>query len=72
MSVKHYRPDKIEAIEVIEAWQLDFNLGNVVKYICRAGLKTDDSKEDLQKAFNYLYREIYGKWPANGQGAVND
>lgn len=29
-----------EAIKVIEAWQLDFHLGNVVKYIARAGKKT--------------------------------
>lgn len=48
-----------EAIKVIEAWELDFCLGNVVKYISRAGKK--DSKktvEDLQKAQWYLQRRI--------------
>jgi hypothetical protein len=48
-----------EAIKVIEAWGLNFNLGNAVKYISRAG-KKDPAKllEDLQKAAWYLDREI--------------
>ena len=48
-----------EAIKVIEAWDLSFCLGNVVKYISRAG-KKDQSKtiEDLEKASWYLNREI--------------
>lgn len=48
-----------EAIKVIEAWQLDFCLGNAVKYISRAG-KKDPAKtvEDLKKAAWYLNRAI--------------
>lgn len=48
-----------EAIKVIEAWELDFCLGNTVKYISRAG-KKDPAKEleDLQKAAWYLNRRI--------------
>lgn len=48
-----------EAIKVIEAWNLDFCLGNAVKYISRAG-KKDVSKEleDLNKAVWYLNRRI--------------
>ena len=48
-----------EAIKVIEAWDLGFNLGNTVKYISRAG-KKDSSKliVDLEKALFYLKREI--------------
>ena len=46
-----------EAIKVIEAWNLNFNLGNVVKYISRAG-KKDDTKQDLEKALWYLKREV--------------
>jgi hypothetical protein len=48
-----------EAIKVIEAWGLDFCLGNVAKYISRAG-KKDPSKEleDLKKAVWYLDRRI--------------
>lgn len=46
-----------EAIKVIEAWGLGFNLGNTVKYIARAPYK-DDLLEDLKKASWYLNREI--------------
>lgn len=46
-----------EAIKVIEAWELGFNLGNAVKYIARAG-KKGDRHEDLAKALWYLNREI--------------
>jgi hypothetical protein len=55
---KHYRSESgFEAIDVIEAWNLSFNLGNVIKYICRADLKKNDL-EDLKKAVFYLEREI--------------
>ena len=49
-----------EAIKVIEAWELDFCLGNTVKYISRAGKKGGRHKEieDLQKARWYLDRRI--------------
>jgi hypothetical protein len=56
---KHYggEDDPYEAIKVVEAWQLSFHLGNVVKYISRAG-KKGDVLEDLKKARWYLEREI--------------
>ena len=54
----YYKTGGIEAIDVIEAWGLGFNLGNVVKYIARAGRKTADSLQDLRKAAWYLDREI--------------
>lgn len=57
---KHYGGDTpYEAIKVIEAWGLDFCLGNAVKYISRAG-KKDPSKEieDLKKANWYIQRRI--------------
>lgn len=48
-----------ETIKVIEAWQLDFCLGNAVKYISRAGKKDPDKEiEDLQKAMWYIQRRI--------------
>jgi hypothetical protein len=47
-----------EAIKVIEAWSLGFCLGNTVKYISRAGKKTQNRLEDLKKAAWYLKREI--------------
>tara|TARA_R110002020_G_C16289399_1_gene772313 strand:+ start:1485 stop:1709 length:225 start_codon:yes stop_codon:yes gene_type:complete len=46
-----------EAIKVIEAWDLNFSLGNVVKYISRAG-KKNETIEDLEKASWYLNRAI--------------
>jgi hypothetical protein len=46
-----------EAIKVIEAWGLGFNLGNTVKYIAREGHK-GSSLKDLKKARWYLDREI--------------
>jgi hypothetical protein len=48
-----------EAIKVIEAWDLGFCLGNVVKYISREGKKEENSDvQDLKKALWYLQREI--------------
>lgn len=56
----HYRKDTgFEAIDVIEAWQLNFNLGNTVKYISRNGKKDPDEYIlDLEKARWYIDREI--------------
>jgi hypothetical protein len=48
-----------EAIKVIENWNLDFHLGNTVKYISRAGKKgVNKELEDLKKAKFYLDRKI--------------
>lgn len=55
----HYggKDNPYEAIKVIEAWGLDFCLGNTVKYISRAGKKGSEV-EDLEKAVWYLNRRI--------------
>ena len=55
---KHYNesPSGVECITVVE--HMTFNLGNAVKYIWRAGLKSPDKLEDLKKARWYLDREI--------------
>lgn len=47
-----------EAIKVIEAWGLGFNLGNAVKYIARA-TKKGALVEDLRKAAWYAAREVF-------------
>ena len=50
-----------EVFNVLEAWGLDkdFYLGNVIKYVARAGKKSRTTeKEDLQKALIYLQRRI--------------
>lgn len=54
----HYKDGGIETIDFIEAKQLGYSLGNVIKYISRAG-KKGDRLEDLKKAQWYLAREIY-------------
>lgn len=56
----HYGGDTpYEAIKVIEAWELGFNLGNSTKYIARLGKKhTEKRLEELKKARWYIDREI--------------
>jgi hypothetical protein len=54
---KHYTQGSIEVIDAIEAWQLNFRLANVVKYVARADHK-NNKLEDLKKARWYLDREI--------------
>lgn len=46
-----------EAIKVIEAWGLGFNLGNALKYLARAG-KKGNKVEDLNKLIQYVQFEI--------------
>ena len=62
---EHYggKDNPYEVIKVIRAWDLSFSLGNVVKYIARAG-KKDPSKrlEDLHKAAWYLQEEIASEY----------
>lgn len=53
----HYTRGKIEVIDFIEDQQLPYHLGNVIKYIARAGYK-GDKLEDLKKARWYLDRYI--------------
>ena len=52
----HYNKG-VEAIVVIESWNLNFNLGNVIKYVLRAPYKGTEI-EDLEKARFYITREI--------------
>ena len=47
----------IEPIEVIESWDLNFSLGNAIKYILRSPYKGKQI-EDLEKARWYIDREI--------------
>lgn len=56
-SPSHYQGKTLEVIDVIEEFELNYNLGNVLKYILRAGKK--GSKDiDLMKALWYLKREL--------------
>ena len=54
----HYQ-GTIQPIDLINAQNLNFNLGNVVKYVCRAGKKQGENVlSDLDKAKNYINYEI--------------
>ena len=53
----HYKTGGIETIDFIEAKELNYNMGNAVKYISRAEYK-GNKKQDLEKAVWYLNREI--------------
>ena len=52
-SPKHYTAGKIEVIDFITAWNMDFLQGNVIKYVTRFRLKVDPV-QDLLKAKQYL------------------
>ena len=52
---KHYGKIKIEPIEFINANNLNFNVGNVVKYVTR---QKSNRIEDLKKAIDYINFEI--------------
>lgn len=54
----HYQ-GTTQPIDLINAQNLNFNLGNVVKYVCRAGKKQGENVlSDLEKAQNYINYEI--------------
>lgn len=54
----HYtsHPSSVECITITE--HFCFNIGNAIKYLWRAGLKTKDPIQDLEKALFYVKREI--------------
>ena len=54
---EYYRRGSIQPWNFIRSQELNFHLGNVIKYVCRAGYKDDDI-EDLSKALHYLSNEI--------------
>jgi len=54
---KHYQGNGIEVIDIIDSFNLNFNLGNSIKYILRAD-KKGNKKQDLQKALWYLNHEL--------------
>lgn len=56
---KHYNMGKIQPIDVIEDWDLDFRLASALKYIARAGKKDPTkTKQDLEKCIWYVQRFI--------------
>jgi hypothetical protein len=54
---KYYRRGSIQVWDFVRDQELNFHLGNVIKYVCRAGHKFDDI-DDLEKAIHYLKNEV--------------
>ena len=54
---KYYRRGSIQVWDFVRDQELNFHLGNVIKYVCRAGHKFDDI-DDLEKAIHYLKNEL--------------
>ena len=58
-SPDHYQLGSIEVWDFIVDQDMDYLLGNVIKYVCRAGAKPGESREDdLRKAIAYLNRAL--------------
>ena len=59
--MEYYRRGGIEVWSFIRDQNLNFHLGNAIKYICRAGYKGGQAKkcEDLEKAIHYLQNELH-------------
>jgi predicted HAD superfamily Cof-like phosphohydrolase len=53
----HYNVKGFEVIDIIDAFGLNFNMGNALKYLLRADRK-GNKEQDIQKALWYLQREI--------------
>ena len=54
---QYYRRGSIQPWSFIRDQELNFHLGNVIKYVCRAGHKYDGI-DDLEKAIHYLKNEV--------------
>lgn len=56
--MSHYTTKEgIDVIDFCKMYSLNFNRGNIIKYVARAGKKEDEIK-DLKKAKDYIEREI--------------
>ena len=65
----YYKRGSIQVWDFIRDKGLNFHLGNVIKYVCRAGHKDDDI-EDLSKAIHYLSNEIEFRTSKRIQGSI--
>jgi hypothetical protein len=54
---QYYRRGRIQPWDYVRDQELNFHLGNVIKYVTRAGHKFDDI-DDLEKAIHYLQNEV--------------
>ena len=64
ISPDYYCRGKTEVWDFIREQGLNYHLGNVVKYVCRAGYKDNDI-QDLKKAITYLTNELEARTKLN-------
>ena len=55
---RYYKRGSCDVWDFVRDQGLNFHLGNVIKYVCRAGHKTDSKIHDLEKAIHYLENEL--------------
>lgn len=55
----YYNKANMSVIDIIDEYELNFNKGNIIKYVLRSGKKSKDTEiQDLQKAIRYCQMEI--------------
>ena len=55
----YYNKANMNVVDIIDEYELNFNKGNVIKYVLRSGKKCKDTEiQDLQKAIRYFQMEI--------------
>lgn len=54
----YYKNYSIQVTDAINSWNLNWCQGNIVKYIVRAGKKSNDPRSDLKKALWYIQKEL--------------
>ena len=70
-SPTYYTRGSIECWDAIRDWELNYHLGCAIKYICRAGHKSDNTKaQDLKKAIHYLENELLHTCQPDGDGGT--
>ena len=62
-SPSYYTRGTIEVWDFVRDQELNYFLGNAIKYICRAGYKDDNYRADLSKAIHYLQNELQSTLP---------
>ena len=53
----YYETKSVDVIDFCKLYDLNFNKGNIIKYVCRSG-KKESELNDLNKALEYIKREI--------------
>ena len=55
----YYNKENMSVSDIVDEYELNFNKGNIIKYVLRSGKKNKDTEiQDLQKAMRYCQMEI--------------